>query len=82
MKRSGERQAVLDAIETAGLPVGPQSIAAMTGMPVGNVRRLLGKLAKEFAITKVAYGRYVRRTAPLNAQELYDLAMHTRLHTW
>jgi hypothetical protein len=70
MKRSSERQAVLNAIEIADRPIGPKTIAAMTGMPAVNVRRLVGKLVAEFNVTKVAYGRYVKRTTPFSGQEL------------
>jgi hypothetical protein len=57
-RRSAERQAVLDAVAEAGEPIGPNDIAAATGMRAGNVRRLLGKLVNEGAIQKASYGRY------------------------
>jgi RecA-family ATPase len=59
VRRSSERTAIIDAIEEANEPVGPNDIAAATGMKAGNVRRLLGKLVKEAAIKKAAYGRYL-----------------------
>jgi RecA-family ATPase len=58
LRRSHERNAVLDAIQEAGEPVGPNDIATAAGMRAGNVRRLLGKLVKEGAIEKVTRGRY------------------------
>jgi predicted transcriptional regulator len=61
VRRSSERAAVLEAVEEAGQPIGPNDIAAVTGMRAGNVRRLLAKLAKEGVIQKAGYGRY--RTA-------------------
>jgi hypothetical protein len=66
--RSKERQAILDAIENAGGPIGPRDIAA--AMKAGNVRFLLLKLLQDFAIVRVRYGRYARRTLPFSAQEL------------
>ena len=58
LRPSHERNAVLDAIQEAGEPVGPNDIATAAGMRAGNVRRLLGKLVKEGAIEKVTRGRY------------------------
>jgi hypothetical protein len=60
VRRSSERTAVLEAIEEAAEPIGPNDIAAATGMRAGNVRRLLGKLVKEGVIEKARYGRYKR----------------------
>jgi hypothetical protein len=37
--------------------IGPNDIAAATGMKAGNVRRLLGKLLKGQLIEKAGYGR-------------------------
>ena len=70
MKRSRERQRVLKALAKARGPIGPNEIAAVTGMRAVNIRCLLGKLIKDFAVSKVAYGRYVRRTTPFSAREL------------
>jgi AAA domain-containing protein/IclR-like helix-turn-helix domain-containing protein len=58
LRRSAERQAVLNAIAEAAEPIGPRDIATMTGMRTTNVRFLLGKLAKEGAIEKASYGKY------------------------
>jgi hypothetical protein len=62
VRQSSERTAVLDAIEEAGEPIGPNDIATATGMRSGNVRRLLGKLIKQgAAIEKARYGKYRMR---------------------
>jgi hypothetical protein len=61
VKRSGERSAILTAIEEASEPIGPNDIAADTGMKATNVRKLLRKLLKEDAIEKEGYGRYKRK---------------------
>jgi predicted transcriptional regulator len=58
LRRSLERNAVLDAISEAAEPIGPNDIAAATGMRAANVRYLLGKLVKEGLIKKAGYGRY------------------------
>lgn len=58
VRRSHERNAILDAIAEAKEPVGPKDIAAATGMPAGNVRFLLLKLVEEGAVMKAGYGRY------------------------
>src|SRR5262249_6691183 len=57
-RRSSEGGAVLAAIEESREPIGPNDIAAITGMRAGNVRRLLAKLVKEGVIEKTTYGRY------------------------
>jgi hypothetical protein len=67
VRRSRERNAILDAIAEAKEPVGPKDIAAATGMPAGNVRFLLLKLVEEGAVTKAGYGRY--RLATVSADE-------------
>jgi len=61
MRRSSERQAVLDAIAEADEPIGPADIAAATRMRPTNVRYLLSRLVKDGAIEKVGYGRYRRK---------------------
>jgi AAA domain/Bifunctional DNA primase/polymerase, N-terminal len=58
VRRSGERQTVLDAITEAKQPIGPNDIAIATRMKPGNVRFLLYKLAQEGVIESPAYGRY------------------------
>jgi AAA domain len=61
IRRSNERQAVLDAITEAGEPVGPNNIAAEIGVRAVNVRKLLSKLVKEGVVEKMAYGKYRMR---------------------
>jgi AAA domain/IclR helix-turn-helix domain len=58
VRRSHERNAILDAIQEAKEPIGPNDIAAATGMRAGNIRFLLTKLIKEGLIEKAGYGRY------------------------
>jgi hypothetical protein len=58
VRRSHERNTVLDAIAEAKEPIGPNDIATATGMRAANVRFLLGKLVKEGLIEKAAYGKY------------------------
>jgi RecA-family ATPase len=60
VRRSHERNAVLDALTDAKEPIGPNDIATATGMRAANVRFLLGKLVKEGLIEKAAYGKYRR----------------------
>jgi RecA-family ATPase len=61
VRRSAERAKVLEAVEEATEPIGPNDIAAATGMKAVNVRYLLGQLAKEGAIEKAGYGKYRRQ---------------------
>jgi RecA-family ATPase len=58
VRRSTERTAILQAMEEAGEPVGPNDIAAAIGMKAVNVRFLLGKLVKEGVVEKARYGKY------------------------
>jgi predicted transcriptional regulator len=60
VRRSQERNAVLDAIKEASEPVGPRDIAGATGMRSANVRYLLAQLVKEGLIEKASYGKYRR----------------------
>ena len=55
-----ERTTILDALEEAGVPIGPREIAIATGMKEGNVRRLLGKMHKEGLIKQPSYGKYTK----------------------
>jgi hypothetical protein len=64
IRRTKERTTVLDAIDEAGEPIGPNNIAAETGMKAGNVRFLLHQLRKEGAIEKASYGKYRARVKP------------------
>jgi hypothetical protein len=58
VRRSHERNAILDAIRDAKEPIGPNDIASVAGMRAGNVRFLITKLIKEGLIEKAGYGRY------------------------
>jgi RecA-family ATPase len=62
IRRSAERNAVLGAIQEASEPIGPNDIAAATGMRAANVRYLLRKLVEEGMIKKAAYGKYQQAT--------------------
>jgi hypothetical protein len=55
---STERTTVFEAIKEAKEPVGPNDVAAVTGLRPVSVRKLLVKLLKEGAIERVKYGRY------------------------
>jgi hypothetical protein len=55
-----ERTTILDALEEAGVPIGPREIAIATGMKEGNVRRLLRKMHKEGLIKQPSYGKYTK----------------------
>jgi RecA-family ATPase len=63
VRRSRERNVALDAIVEAKEPIGPNDVAAATGMRAANVRYLLGKLVEEGLIEKVSYGKYRMRGA-------------------
>lgn len=58
VRRSRERNAVLKAIQEANEPIGPNDVAAATGMKATNVRYLLGKLVEEGLLEKATYGKY------------------------
>ena len=64
MRRSIQRQAVLDVIRAADGPTGPQEIATALDAPAVNVRYLLGRLIKEAAITKMVRGLYRANPVP------------------
>jgi hypothetical protein len=61
VRRTEERQAVLDAITAAAEPIGPSDIAASAELKPVNVRKLLLKLVAEGAIEKTGYGKYRRK---------------------
>jgi hypothetical protein len=72
MRMSSERKKVLVAINEAGAPIGPNDIAAASGLKPANVRYLLPKLVSDALIEKTTYGRY----RPLNPSH-----PHTGPHT-
>jgi len=55
-----EREKILDALEEAGTPIGPNEIAAATGMKAQNVRFLLKKMLKDGLIKNPSYGKYCK----------------------
>ena len=63
VRRSDERNTILDALDDAGEPMSPADIAIATGMRAENVRFLLHKMMKAGEITKARYGRYAANTA-------------------
>jgi len=71
MKRSSKRQAVIDAINNAGKPIGPREIASVAGMPAQNVRQLLPKLVAEMVIEKTGYGKYCPVPKVVSLQDLH-----------
>jgi RecA-family ATPase len=58
VRQSDERSAIVEALTEAGEPLGPNQIAATTGMRAGNVRRLLGKMKRDGAVEKTKRGKY------------------------
>jgi hypothetical protein len=58
VRRSDERQSILDVLETDGGPMRPNEIAAELGEKVTNVQRLLIKMAKAGDVVKAGYGKY------------------------
>lgn len=71
VRRSGERRAILDALQEASEPMAPADIAAATGMPSGNVCYLLFQMMKAGEVEKAGRGRYVHpEPLPNNANNL------------
>ena len=58
IQKSKHRTAVLAALADAGEPLGPNQIAAATGMKATNVRRLLIRMKQDGAVKAVKYGKY------------------------
>jgi RecA-family ATPase len=58
VRRSAERQAILEALSETSEALGPRDIADTTGMRPANIRKLLAKLIKEGAVEKAGYGKY------------------------
>ena len=57
VRRSGERNTIIAALEDHGEPMTPAEIASATGKPGGNIRKLLFKMAKAGEVYKIK-GRY------------------------
>lgn len=64
VKRSDQRQKIIEALTTAGKPIGPAEIAAATGMTSTNVRYLLGRMVKAGEAEKSEVGLYVLPSHP------------------
>ena len=58
VRYSGERAAVLAALQEATEPISPTDVAAITNMKIGNVRKLLAKLVRDGLAVRVGRGRY------------------------
>lgn len=58
VRRSGERGAILDALQACGEPMTPTEISGAAGMPCNNVRQLLFKMMKAGEVEKSGRGRY------------------------
>jgi DNA-binding MarR family transcriptional regulator len=46
VRKSDERRKIVTVLKESGDPIGPKSIAELTGMKAANVRKLLGKMVK------------------------------------
>ena len=58
VQRSNERGRILAVLEDATELLGPQDLTDMTGMPSGNVRQLLLKMAHDGEVLKGGRGKY------------------------
>jgi RecA-family ATPase len=58
VRRSEERNAILDILENAEEPMGPKEIGDALGKPNNNIKQLLFKMQKDGEIRKVGHGRY------------------------
>ena len=59
VRRSDERKRITEALESAAEPMGPNDIADVTGMPSGNIRRLLSKMVEDGQIGRMGRGKYI-----------------------
>jgi hypothetical protein len=59
IRQSDQRSQIVEALaEAGGTPLGPNQIAAVTGMKAANVRYLLGRMKADGIVRKVAHGKY------------------------
>jgi hypothetical protein len=58
VRRSGERNKVLDVLKENGEPMTPAEVTTATGMSSSNTRQLLHRMAKAGEVHKVGRGRY------------------------
>lgn len=61
---SDERQAIREAVEAVGAPVGPKEIAEATGLPPASVRNMMPEMFQAGQLDKVARGAYVVPAKP------------------
>lgn len=59
VKRSAERRKIIGALSDATAVMSPAEIAAATGLKVGSVNVLLGKMVASGEASKIAFGAYV-----------------------
>jgi hypothetical protein len=59
VRRSGERNTLLEALRNATEPMSPTELAASVGMPPNNVKQLLFKMMKSGEVMKTTRGQYV-----------------------
>ncbi len=64
VRMSDQRRAIIEALRGEPEPVGPNDIAVITGQKHGNVRRLLGQMARADEVQKVGRGKYTLPNAP------------------
>jgi hypothetical protein len=58
VRQSGERSAILHALEEAGEPLSAPQVAAATGMKVASLRRMLARMKTDGLIKGAGYGKY------------------------
>lgn len=58
VRRSAERQAILDAFRDEGQPMTPLEVSSVTGRARGPVRRLLTKMARDGELKSLGKGKY------------------------
>jgi hypothetical protein len=66
VRRSAERKKILEAIETAGKPIGPKVIAELSGLKYENVRAMLFQMEKAGEVKRAARGLYSAATNATN----------------
>ena len=59
VRRSSERVTILVTLESATEPMSPQTLADVTGMKPGNVRKLLHSMSKAGEVVKSGRGQYI-----------------------
>jgi hypothetical protein len=58
VRRSSERNRIMEVLRNASAPLGPKDIAILSGLKSENVRQLLGKMVESGEIEKGARGAY------------------------